>query len=127
MHIPVLLSEILRVIAPQSDQLIIDATFGAGGYTRRFLESGAHVIAFDRDPAAQAGAKKLAQEFPKQFQFIQAPFSRMLELANISSPLKGERLGGGSNCTDHDPHPDPPPFRGRGRCRSAVFHASTAA
>jgi 16S rRNA (cytosine1402-N4)-methyltransferase len=53
-HIPVLLDEVLAALAPAPGALIVDATFGAGGYTRRLLDAGATVHAFDRDPDAIA-------------------------------------------------------------------------
>ncbi|MXO66464.1 16S rRNA (cytosine(1402)-N(4))-methyltransferase RsmH [Altericroceibacterium endophyticum] len=51
-HIPVLLDEVIDVLGPAQDAVIIDATFGAGGYTRALLDAGARVHAFDRDPDA---------------------------------------------------------------------------
>jgi 16S rRNA (cytosine1402-N4)-methyltransferase len=59
-HTPVLLAEVLEALAPRPGQLIVDGTFGAGGYARAFLELGAEVAAFDRDPAARAYAAALA-------------------------------------------------------------------
>jgi len=53
-HIPVLLDEVLEALAPQRGDVIVDATFGAGGYTRALLGAGATVHAFDRDPDAIA-------------------------------------------------------------------------
>lgn len=53
-HIPVLLDEVLEALAPQREDVIVDATFGAGGYTRALLGAGATVHAFDRDPDAIA-------------------------------------------------------------------------
>ena len=56
-HIPVLLDEVAAALAPAPGSVIVDATFGAGGYTRRLLAAGATVHAFDRDPdAIRAGA-----------------------------------------------------------------------
>ncbi|MDE1466956.1 16S rRNA (cytosine(1402)-N(4))-methyltransferase RsmH [Aurantiacibacter sp. D1-12] len=57
-HIPVLLDEVIEVLNPQPGDVIIDATFGAGGYTRAILERGATVHAFDRDPDAIAAGQK---------------------------------------------------------------------
>ncbi len=57
-HVPVLLDEVIEVLAPAPGSLIIDATFGAGGYTRRLLEAGATVHAFDRDPDAIAAGNR---------------------------------------------------------------------
>ncbi|WP_298195996.1 16S rRNA (cytosine(1402)-N(4))-methyltransferase RsmH [Novosphingobium sp.] len=53
-HIPVLLDEVVAALDPQPGDVIVDATFGAGGYTRRLLAAGATVHAFDRDPDAIA-------------------------------------------------------------------------
>lgn len=51
-HVPVLLDEVIDALAPAPGAVIVDATFGAGGYTRRLLDAGATVHAFDRDPDA---------------------------------------------------------------------------
>ena len=65
-HIPVLLDEVLAALAPVLDPapdgavaaaVVIDATFGAGGYSRALLAAGATVHAFDRDPDAIATAR----------------------------------------------------------------------
>ena len=56
-HIPVLLEEVIAALAPAPGALIADATFGAGGYTRRLLDAGATVHAFDRDPDAIAAGR----------------------------------------------------------------------
>lgn len=53
-HVPVLLDEVLAALQPAPGMVIVDATFGAGGYTRRLLDAGATVHAFDRDPDAVA-------------------------------------------------------------------------
>jgi 16S rRNA (cytosine1402-N4)-methyltransferase len=57
-HIPVLLDEVIAALDPQPGDLIVDATFGAGGYTRAILERGATVHAFDRDPDAIAAGRE---------------------------------------------------------------------
>jgi len=51
-HIPVLLDEVVAAIVPRPGMTIVDATFGAGGYSHALLEAGARVYAFDRDPDA---------------------------------------------------------------------------
>lgn len=55
-HIPVLLEEVVAALQAAPGSVMIDATFGAGGYTRRLLDAGATVHAFDRDPDAIAAA-----------------------------------------------------------------------
>jgi 16S rRNA (cytosine1402-N4)-methyltransferase len=60
-HVPVLLQEAMAAIEPREGGLYLDATFGAGGYTRALLDRGARVIAIDRDPSAvRAGAALVA-------------------------------------------------------------------
>ena len=56
-HIPVLLDEVIEALNPAPGSVIVDATFGAGGYTRRLLDAGATVHAFDRDPDAIAAGQ----------------------------------------------------------------------
>jgi len=79
-HIPVLLNDVLNALGDVSGRTIVDCTFGAGGYSRAFLERGASVIAFDRDTNVIADADKLKQEFGDKFRFISAPFSEIKQL-----------------------------------------------
>ena len=59
-HIPVLARHAVGWLGVKPDGLYIDATFGAGGYTRAILETpGAHVIAIDRDRSAIEGGAAL--------------------------------------------------------------------
>lgn len=74
-HLSVLLDEVTRALRPGPGQLIIDGTFGAGGYARAFLDSGAQVTAFDRDPSARRFAAPL--EATGRFRLIEARFSEM--------------------------------------------------
>ena len=67
-HIPVLIDEVIAALAPEPGSVIVDATFGAGGYTRRLLDAGATVHAFDRDPdaiAAGRGWPETAEQPPR--------------------------------------------------------------
>lgn len=79
-HIPVLLGSVMDAIGDIRGARVIDATFGAGGYTRAFLNAGANVLAFDRDPNVLDDAKQIKQEFGARFEFIARPFSAMAEL-----------------------------------------------
>ena len=64
-HVPVLLDEVVAFLDPQPGDVLVDATFGAGGYTRRFLDAGATVHAFDRDPDAIAAARSDGGAWPE--------------------------------------------------------------
>ncbi len=73
-HIPVLLAEVVAGLSPQAGETMVDATFGAGGYTRALLAAGARVIAFDRDPDAIAAGRAATIE---GLTLVQADFSAM--------------------------------------------------
>lgn len=76
-HIPVMLAEVTGAIDPGPGRLVIDGTFGAGGYSRAFLEAGAEVLALDRDPAAARFAGPLAEAFPDRFRWMLSRFSEL--------------------------------------------------
>lgn len=76
-HIPVLLDEVLAALAPAAGDLVVDATFGAGGYTRAILDGGASVIAIDRDPDAIEAGRPLERESGGRLRLVQAPFSEL--------------------------------------------------
>lgn len=79
-HIPVMLAEVLRHLAPRPGESHLDGTFGGGGYARAILETGATLWALDRDPEAiQRGAALLAQ-FPGRLTLLHACFGDMLEV-----------------------------------------------
>jgi 16S rRNA (cytosine1402-N4)-methyltransferase len=78
-HAPVLLDEVIEALAPQAGDVIIDATFGAGGYTRAILATGATIIALDRDPTVQPHADAVANDYPGKFQLVRTPFSGLAE------------------------------------------------
>src|SRR5690606_9320345 len=62
-HIPVMLNEVLAALKPAPGEVVIDGTFGAGGYSRAILNTGANVIAIDRDPDAISAGRAMVQEF----------------------------------------------------------------
>lgn len=74
-HTSVLLSEVIEALEPATGKLIVDGTFGAGGYSRAFLAAGASVVAFDRDPSA----RRFAEGLGENFRLIDARFSEMAE------------------------------------------------
>ena len=78
-HAPVLLAEVIEALSPGPGDVVIDATFGAGGYTRAILATGAEVVALDRDPTVQPHADVVANDFPGKFQLFRTPFSGLAE------------------------------------------------
>ena len=80
-HVPVLLAEVLEALAPRPGALIIDGTFGAGGYTRALLDRGAEVIALDRDPSAIRAGAALADESDGRLRLVEARFGQLDQIA----------------------------------------------
>jgi 16S rRNA (cytosine1402-N4)-methyltransferase len=77
-HAPVLLAEAIEAVAPQAGDLIVDATFGGGGYTRALLEAAdCKVIALDRDPDAIARAKAFARLSPWRIDVREGRFGEL--------------------------------------------------
>ncbi|XP_049570191.1 12S rRNA N4-methylcytidine (m4C) methyltransferase isoform X1 [Orcinus orca] len=96
LHIPVMVDEVVRCLAPQKrqktkvhsvreaqrkkkeKQFFLDMTFGSGGHTRAILqkESDITLYALDRDPTAYAIAEQLSELYPKQIRAILGQFSQ---------------------------------------------------
>lgn len=74
-HVPVLLNDVMNALGDVRDKHIVDATFGAGGYTRAFLQAGAFVTAFDRDPDVITDVAQVKTEFGNRFEFVADTFS----------------------------------------------------
>ncbi|HKB23292.1 MAG TPA: 16S rRNA (cytosine(1402)-N(4))-methyltransferase RsmH [Methyloceanibacter sp.] len=82
-HIPVMLSEVLHALEPKSGAIIVDGTFGAGGYSKAILEAAeCEVIAIDRDPEAVAAGRALAAKFPGRLKLVAGRFGAMDEIVN---------------------------------------------
>ncbi|MDL2340543.1 MAG: 16S rRNA (cytosine(1402)-N(4))-methyltransferase RsmH [Pseudomonadota bacterium] len=75
-HVPVLVDEVVAALAVQDGDIVVDGTFGAGGYTRALLEAGAsRVIGFDRDPDAIAAGQSLVSDH--RLTLVEERFSQM--------------------------------------------------
>ncbi|WP_169542820.1 16S rRNA (cytosine(1402)-N(4))-methyltransferase RsmH [Sneathiella aquimaris] len=80
-HISVLLDEVLDVLKPASGEVIVDGTFGAGGYSRAILEaSDCKVYGIDRDPRAIAMGRVMEKEFPGRLQVLEGCYADMQAL-----------------------------------------------
>ena len=86
-HVPVLLDEVIAGLAPHPGERHVDGTYGAGGYARAILASGAEVVAFDRDPDAVAAGM---QDKPAHLTLVEDRFSRMAD--HIDQPVDGVTL-----------------------------------
>lgn len=92
-HIPVLLDEVIAALDPQPGDVVIDATFGAGGYTRALLERGATVHAFDRDPDAIAAGEAWPETKVDPPRLVLHPH-RFSEMAEVMTAAGVARVDG---------------------------------
>ncbi len=83
-----LIAEVIDALKPASGAVIVDGTFGAGGYTRRILEAGADVIAIDRDPTAIEAGRAMEKQFSGRLNLVESRFSA---LDDAVSTVKGAR------------------------------------
>ena len=75
-HIPVLAARAVGWLNIKSGGVYVDATFGAGGYSRMILDvPGTRVIGIDRDPGAIARAAPLVAAAPGRLDLYQERFS----------------------------------------------------
>ena len=75
-HAPVMLDEVVDALQPRAGQTVVDGTFGAGGYSRGILATGASVVAFDRDPTARRFAGDLPAD---RFRLVERRFSELAD------------------------------------------------
>lgn len=79
-HRTVLLEEAVDALALKPGAVCVDATFGRGGHSRRILErlnEAGRLIALDRDPAAVAAGREIADA---RLKVIHAAFSSLEEV-----------------------------------------------
>lgn len=81
MHKPVLLKEVMSILAPKDNEVYVDATFGAGGYSKKILQlSNSKVYAIDRDRSVRTFFSELDSAYPQRLQLFTCKFSKMKEL-----------------------------------------------
>jgi 16S rRNA (cytosine1402-N4)-methyltransferase len=88
----VLLREAVAALAPRAGGSYLDATFGAGGYTRALLAyPDTRVLALDRDPNAVRAGYALVEEMRGRLTLVEARFSQLEEAARATAfaPLDG--------------------------------------
>jgi 16S rRNA (cytosine1402-N4)-methyltransferase len=83
-HVSVLGREAVDMLAPREGGIYVDATFGAGGYSRRILETPAtSVIGIDRDRTAIAGGFDLVEQSGGRLVLVEDRFSNLAEICAI--------------------------------------------
>lgn len=78
LHIPVLGASVIEFLQPRDGGAYIDATFGAGGYTRAILAAAdCKVIGIDRDQTAIALGADVVEQFGGRLTLIEDRFSNL--------------------------------------------------
>jgi 16S rRNA (cytosine1402-N4)-methyltransferase len=82
-HRPVMVDEVVGLLAPAPPGTVVDATVGGGGHARALLEAADHlaVLGLDRDPVAVAAATLALAPFGARARVRRARFDRLREEA----------------------------------------------
>ncbi|MEM7619954.1 MAG: 16S rRNA (cytosine(1402)-N(4))-methyltransferase RsmH [Pseudomonadota bacterium] len=84
-HVPVLLPQVLDALNPQSNETYIDATFGAGGYSKAILEAApCSLLSVDRDCDSIVEGQHLVDSFSPRLMLFQGRFSKIEEIAKAA-------------------------------------------
>ncbi len=74
-HVPVMLNEVMDALEPKEGELYLDGTFGAGGYSRAFLDKvNCRVVGIDRDESALAMAEEWKTAYQDRLVLIHGTF-----------------------------------------------------
>ncbi|HET9647162.1 MAG TPA: 16S rRNA (cytosine(1402)-N(4))-methyltransferase RsmH, partial [Microlunatus sp.] len=95
-HVPVMLSEIVRLLAPalepaegRSEPLLLDCTLGLAGHAIALLQAcpQAHLIGLDRDPEALAVARRRLEPYADRVSLVEAVYDQLPDvLADLDRP-----------------------------------------
>ena len=85
-HISVMLKEVLEILQPKDGEIILDGTFGAGGYTKAILNTcNCKVIGTDRDITVKKFADDVKNQYKNRFEFHNLKFSEIKNIINENS------------------------------------------
>lgn len=79
-HEPVLLAEVIDLLHIKNQALYIDATLGAGGYTKAICEKGGKVLSIETDPK-MIGIAKEKLKGVNNFQVVHGNFRNIAQIA----------------------------------------------
>jgi 16S rRNA (cytosine1402-N4)-methyltransferase len=80
-HIPVLGRQAIGMLQPRAGGIYVDATFGAGGYSRAILDTtGSRVIGIDRDRSAITAGFDLVDRSDGRLTLVEDRFSNLAEI-----------------------------------------------
>jgi len=78
-HIPVMLNEVLAALKPVANEVYVDGTLGAGGYTRGILNADktCKVIGVDRDQTAHDMASRWGTDYAGRLTLVKDSFGNL--------------------------------------------------
>jgi 16S rRNA (cytosine1402-N4)-methyltransferase len=80
-HVPVLGREAIEMLSPRDGGIYVDATFGAGGYSRLILDvPGVRVIGIDRDRSAVTAGFDLVDRSGGRLTLVEDRFSNLADI-----------------------------------------------
>lgn len=94
MHVPIMVREILEVLAPKPGEIVVDCTLGYGGHAREILpllQPGGRLIGLDVDPLEQPRTEERLRELGFGRDVFQA---RRSNFAGLPKVLAAEGLRG---------------------------------
>lgn len=92
-HVPVMLDEVVELLAPIPAGVVVDATLGGAGHAAAILDarSDLQLLGFDRDPDALAVARRRLARFGDR---VRLHHGRFDELADVATRLGLEGVTG---------------------------------
>lgn len=100
-HFPVMIGEVLESLPEREKGLVVDMTFGGGGYTKEILEKTNYsVLALDRDPAAIARGVPLKKQYPERLFLVETVFSQLDEALVTAGLATPEQVQSGEGVVD---------------------------
>lgn len=106
-HRPIMVAEILEVLAPQPGELAVDCTLGYGGHARELLarlQPGGHLLGLDADPVELPKTEARLREAgfgPEVFTAVRSNFAGLPQaLAAFGTRLSEPQQGGASDGVD---------------------------
>jgi len=81
-HRPVMVDEVVALLAPSPPGVLLDATLGGAGHARALLDAAPHLslIGLDQDPAAVAAAAAALESYRDRAQVAQYRFDQLAEV-----------------------------------------------
>lgn len=91
-HKSVMCEEVLSILKPSDDSVYIDGTLGAGGHSKKILESAkCKVVGIDKDPTAIKLCKYLSEKYNDRFIAINGSFAN---LSDYITSLSFDKIDG---------------------------------